>query len=54
MDANDKEGHKYPFVSHEILKSQSSLILDHFFPSLSPRKSSSNGSKDDLGEVSSY
>lgn len=41
-EAGDKEGHKYPFVSHEILKSQSSIILDHFFPSISPRKGSTN------------
>ena len=41
-EANEKEGHKYPFVSHEILKSQSSIILDHFFPSIVPRKGSAN------------
>lgn len=39
--SNEKESHKYPFVSHEILKSQSSIILDHFFPSIAPRKDSS-------------
>lgn len=39
--ANEKESHKYPFVSHEILKSQSTIILDHFFPSIMPRKESS-------------
>ena len=38
--ATEKEGHKYPFVSHEILKSQSGIILDHFFPSISMRKDS--------------
>lgn len=42
IGANEREGHKYPFVSHEILKSQSSIILDHFFPSITPRKGSTN------------
>lgn len=46
-DAN--EGHKYPFVSHEILKSQSGIVLDHFFPSINPRKASTS-SKDSQGE----
>ena len=44
-DANEKEGHKYPFVSHEILKSQSQIIVDHFFPSLDPKRKASTNSK---------
>lgn len=50
-ESSNKEGHKYPFVSHEILKSQSSIILDHFFPSISsrPRGSSVNSSQSEDG-----
>jgi len=44
-DASDKEGHKYPFVSHEILKTQSQIIIDHFFPSLDPKRKASTNSK---------
>lgn len=48
-DANDKEGHKFPFVSHEILKSGSNVILEHFFPKITQRRDSVNskGSEDE-------
>ena len=48
-DAGEKEGHKFPFVSHEILKSGSNVILEHFFPKITQRRDSVNskGSEDD-------
>lgn len=48
-DAGEKEGHKFPFVSHEILKSGSNVILEHFFPKITQRRESVNsrGSEDE-------
>jgi hypothetical protein len=48
-EAGEKEGHKFPFVSHEILKSGSNVILEHFFPKISQRRDSINskGSEDE-------